>query len=87
MALTTEFTRLAGVRHPIASAPMGGSAGGALAGAVSGAGGFGLLGAANGNRDWPAREVAILTAATDRPWGVPALAAGAEAAPARAGRG
>ncbi|MET7424997.1 hypothetical protein [Dactylosporangium sp. NPDC005555] len=29
--LSTPFTRLAGVRHPIALAPMGGSAGGALA--------------------------------------------------------
>src|SRR5262245_6342854 len=33
MALTTAFTELLGVRHPIALAPMGGSAGGALAAA------------------------------------------------------
>jgi hypothetical protein len=32
MALSTEFTRRFGVRHPIALAAMGGSAGGALAG-------------------------------------------------------
>lgn len=30
MALSTAFTELLGVRHPIALAPMGGSAGGAL---------------------------------------------------------
>ncbi|WP_269856714.1 hypothetical protein [Streptomyces sp. RPT161] len=35
MALTTAFTASLGPRHPIALAPMGGSAGGALAAAVS----------------------------------------------------
>ena len=34
MTLATAFTGLFGVRHPIALAPMGGSAGGALAAAV-----------------------------------------------------
>ena len=70
MALSTEFTRLAGVRHPIALAPMGGTAGGALAAAVSRGGGLGLLGSADGDRDWLAREVAILRAGTDAPWGI-----------------
>jgi nitronate monooxygenase len=70
MALTTEFTRLAGVRHPIALAPMGGSAGGALAAAVARGGGFGILGSGDGDPDWLAREVPILTAGTDRPWGI-----------------
>ena len=69
MTLSTEFTELLGVRHPIALAPMGGSAGGALAAAVSSAGGLGLLGAAGGDRVWLDRELAILTAATTRPWG------------------
>ncbi|MGR7002734.1 nitronate monooxygenase [Yinghuangia aomiensis] len=50
MALATDFTDLLGVRHPIALAPMGGSAGGALAAAVSRAGGLGLLGGADGDR-------------------------------------
>jgi nitronate monooxygenase len=68
--MPTAFTELAGVRHPIASAPMGGSAGGALAAAVSQAGGLGLLGAGGGNREWLDRELAIVTAGTDRPWGV-----------------
>ncbi|AEW93138.1 MULTISPECIES: hypothetical protein [Streptomycetaceae] len=39
MTLPTAFTELAGVRHPVALAPMGGVAVGRLAAAVSEAGG------------------------------------------------
>jgi nitronate monooxygenase len=46
--LRTKLTELLGIRHPILLAPMGGTAGGALAAAVSAAGGLGLLGAG----DW-----------------------------------
>ena len=70
MALTTGFTELFGIRHPIALAPMGGSAGGALTAAVSNGGGLGLLGSGDGDRGWLDRELAILTAGTDHPWGV-----------------
>ncbi|MFC0552329.1 NAD(P)H-dependent flavin oxidoreductase [Planotetraspora thailandica] len=70
MALSTAFTRLFGVAHPIALAPMGGSAGGALAAAVSRGGGLGLLGAGSGDREWLARELPILAAGTGNPWGV-----------------
>lgn len=70
MTLSTEFTRMFGVRHPIALAPMGGSAGGALAAAVSRGGGLGLLGAANGDPEWLARELPILAEGTDQPWGI-----------------
>ena len=49
MALSTPFTRLFSVRHPIALAPMGGSAGGALTAAVSSGGGLGLLGGGPGD--------------------------------------
>ena len=45
MTLSTAVTRLLGIEHPILLAPMGGVAGGALAGAVSAAGGLGLIGA------------------------------------------
>lgn len=69
MALSTAFTRLFGVRHPIALAPMGGSAGGALAAAVSRGGGLGLLGAGGGESAWMARELAFLKA-VEEPWGV-----------------
>ncbi|MEU1409338.1 nitronate monooxygenase [Streptomyces sp. NPDC005728] len=58
-----------GVQHPIALAPMGGTAGGALAAAVSHGGGLGLLGGAYGDRDWLARELPIV-AGCGRPWGV-----------------
>lgn len=70
MTLSTAFTELLGVTHPIALAPMGGSAGGALAAAVSRGGGLGLLGAGNGDRGWLDREVAIVTAGTANPWGI-----------------
>ena len=70
MALRTAFTELLGLRHPIALAPMGGSAGGALAAAVGNAGGLGLLGGGNGNRNWLARELPIVTSGTRGPWGV-----------------
>ena len=70
MAFSTRFTELFGIRHPIALAPMGGSAGGALTAAVSRGGGLGLLGSGDGDPDWLAREVPILAAGTDRPWGV-----------------
>jgi len=70
MTLSTVFTRLLGVRHPIALAPMGGSAGGALAAAVSNAGGLGLLGGGNGDLDWLARELPVVAGGTGQPWGV-----------------
>jgi nitronate monooxygenase len=70
MVLSTPFTTLLGVRHPIALAPMGGSAGGALAAAVSRAGGLGILGSGNGAREWLDREVAIVASGTDQPWGI-----------------
>ncbi|BCY12161.1 nitronate monooxygenase family protein [Actinoplanes sp. L3-i22] len=65
MALTTGFTRLLGVRHPIVQAPMGGSAGGTLAAAVSAGGGLGMLGV--GDDAWLDRELPIV--ADSRIWG------------------
>jgi len=70
VALSTEFTELFGVRHPVALAPMGGSAGGALAAAVSRGGGLGMLGAGAGDRHWLDREASIIASGTDRPWGI-----------------
>jgi nitronate monooxygenase len=68
--LQTAFTRLLAVEHPIALAPMGGAAGGALAAAVSNAGGLGLIGGARGDREWLARELALVAERTSKPWGV-----------------
>lgn len=70
MALSTALTQLFSVQHPIALAPMGGSAGGALAAAVSNGGGLGLLGGGNGDAAWLARELPIVAEGTDKPWGV-----------------
>jgi len=70
MTLRTAFTDMFGLRHPIALAPMGGSAGGALAAAVSNGGGLGLLGGGNGDRAWLARELPLVTGGTREPWGV-----------------
>jgi nitronate monooxygenase len=69
MVLATAFTRMFSLRHPIALAPMGGSAGGALTAAVSNAGGLGLLGAGHGDLRWLDRELPILAEATSQPWG------------------
>ena len=70
MTLRTTFTELFSIEHPIALAPMGGCAGGALAAAVSEGGGLGLVGGGRGHRDWLDRELAIVTDRTTKPWGV-----------------
>lgn len=70
MALSTAFTELLGVQHPVALAPMGGTAGGALVAAVSNGGGLGLLGAGGQDRDWLIREMSIIADGTSKPWGV-----------------
>jgi len=48
MATATALTRLLEIAHPILLAPMGGGAGGALAAAVTHAGGFGIIGGGYG---------------------------------------
>ncbi len=65
-ALTTQF-RLA---HPIVLAPMGAISGGKLAAAVSNAGGLGLLGGGYGDAAWVRRELEVVKASTQRPWGI-----------------
>src|SRR5512140_3147258 len=49
---STPFTRALGVRYPIVSAPMAFAGGGALAAAVSRAGGLGLIGGGYGDPTW-----------------------------------
>ncbi len=58
MALRTKLTELLGIRHPVLLAPMGGTAGGRLAAAVSEAGGLGLIGGGRSNAGWLEREFA-----------------------------
>ncbi|HTQ34524.1 MAG TPA: nitronate monooxygenase [Stellaceae bacterium] len=52
MALRTRLTERLGIRHPILSAPMGGTAGGTLAAAVTAAGGLGLIGGGRSPPEW-----------------------------------
>ena len=70
MTLHTAFTELFSVRYPIALAPMGGASGGALAAAVSDGGGLGLVGGGREDPGWLDRELQIVAAGTDQPWGV-----------------
>ena len=55
MELRTALNELLGIRVPIVLAPMGGAAGAALAGAVSSAGGLGLIGGGYADKDWVER--------------------------------
>lgn len=55
--MRTPLCDLLGIRHPVLLAPMAGISGGALAAAVSRAGGLGLLGGGYGNRAWLKREL------------------------------
>jgi nitronate monooxygenase len=50
--LRTRLTERLGIQHPILLAPMDKVAGGALAAAVSSAGGLGLIGGGYGDADW-----------------------------------
>jgi nitronate monooxygenase len=70
MTLSTAFTRFFGVRHPIALAPMGQAAGGALAAAVSNAGGLGLVGGGRQDLGWVDQELRTAAENTAAPWGV-----------------
>jgi nitronate monooxygenase len=70
MALHTAFTELFSLQHPIALAPMGGASGGALAAAVSNAGGLGVVGGGRQDRGWLDQELQIVAAQTARPWGI-----------------
>jgi nitronate monooxygenase len=54
--LSTRLTRTLNLRHPIVSAPMAFAGGGALAAAVSRAGGLGLIGGGYGDPAWLAEQ-------------------------------
>lgn len=57
--LTNRLTRRLGIAHPILLAPMAFAAGGALAAAVSRAGGLGLIGGGYGDDAWLAEQFNI----------------------------
>jgi nitronate monooxygenase len=56
VSLTTRLTEKLGIRYPIVNAAMGATAGGALAAAVTAAGGLGLIGAGVSPRGYLERE-------------------------------
>jgi nitronate monooxygenase len=58
MALRTRLTDLLDIEHPVISAPMAFAAGGALAAAVSAAGGLGLIGGGYGDGEWLEQQFA-----------------------------
>ena len=68
--LHTRLCDLLEIEHPIISAPMAGTAGGALAAAVSAAGGFGLIGGSGGGPEWLRAQIRLVREQTDRPFGV-----------------
>ncbi|MGL4288261.1 MAG: NAD(P)H-dependent flavin oxidoreductase [Phreatobacter sp.] len=67
MAIITPLTEKLGLDVPVLLAPMAGVSGGALAAAVTNAGGFGFIGGGYCDRDWLRREMA---AAGNTPAGV-----------------
>jgi nitronate monooxygenase len=56
MPLRTRLTERLDIKHPVLLAPMGNISGGALAGAVSAAGGLGLIGGGYGDAEWLERQ-------------------------------
>jgi len=70
--LKTRLTERLGIEHPIMSAPMAMHSGGALAAAVSKAGGLGSFGGIHRSHgpDWVHAEIARVRAATERPFAV-----------------
>jgi nitronate monooxygenase len=70
--LRTRFSEMFGLEYPLMSAPMAMHSGGALAGAVSAAGGLGSFGGmhVSGDPEWIRSEVAKVRRQTDRPFAV-----------------
>jgi nitronate monooxygenase len=69
--LRTRLCDLLTIEHPILNAPMSGTAGAALAAAVSEAGGFGMIGGTSGGGpDWLRTQIRVARQHTARPFGV-----------------
>lgn len=68
--MRTAVTELLGIEHPIVQAPIGGLSVPALASAVSNAGGLGMMAITWLDPDEIRDAIAVLRAATDRPFGV-----------------
>ena len=69
--IVTPLCMLLGIEHPILNASMAGTATGALAAAVSEAGGFGMIGGTNAEgAPWLREQIRIARSRTSRPFGV-----------------
>lgn len=68
--MKTKITQLLGIEAPVLQGGMAWVANGALAGAVSKAGGLGLIGAGSMKADHLRKEIAIARSITDKPFGV-----------------
>lgn len=69
--ITTPLCKLLGIENPVFNASMAGTATGALAAAVSNAGGFGMIGGtSSGGAAWLREQIAIARAQTNQPFGV-----------------
>ncbi|MFN8593160.1 MAG: nitronate monooxygenase [Thermomicrobiales bacterium] len=69
--ITTPLCALLGIERPILNASMAGTATGALAAAVSAAGGFGMIGGTNPEgASWVRGQIRIARSRTSRPFGV-----------------
>ena len=65
--ITTPLCTLLGIEHPILNASMAGTATGALAAAVSEAGGFGMIGGTNPEgASWVREQIRIARSLTAR---------------------
>lgn len=70
MSLHTRLTRLLGIEHPIIQGGMAWTATAELAGAVSNAGGLGIIGAGHMPTDLLREQIRNAKALTDKPFGV-----------------
>jgi nitronate monooxygenase len=70
IALSTEWSRALGLAAPVANAPMGGAAGGALAAAISRAGGLGMIGIGSAGSAARLEKHLGDVAGLDKPFGI-----------------
>lgn len=73
--IRTRLTELLGIEHPVMLAGMGGVSYSKIVAAVSGAGGFGCLGASTMSPDQMVAEIRKVKETTDKPFGVDLLTA------------
>ena len=68
--ITTRVSQLLGIKYPLIQGGMSWLAKGKLAGAVSEAGGLGIIGSGSADANWLQKEIAAAREITSRPFGV-----------------